>query len=137
MKKFNTDNSIESPTLITPFSLVHLITSATLFYIIRLYTSNTAYIVIIVLIIHTIYELKDYYTTYINKIEIKNPNYFASFFSNNTIENSIGDTIFCIIGVVIAYFCMVKTDLTIKYLRKTSIVLNIIVFSILAILRID
>lgn len=137
MKCFGVNNSIETPTLITPFSLVHLFTSATLFYIIRLYTSNTAYIVIIVLIIHTIYEFKDYYTTYINKIEIKTPNYFACFFKDNTIENSIGDTIFCIIGIVIAYFCMVKTNLSIKYLTKTSIVLNIVVFSILAILRID
>ena len=137
MKHFGKNNNIENPTLLTPFSLVHLVSGITLFILLSLYTKNRIVIIIGVLIIHTIYEFKDYYTTYINKIRFKKDNYFSEFFIDNTVINSIGDTIACIIGIIIGYYLVFNTNLPLMYLLKTSIVMNVIFFAILVKLQTD
>ena len=53
--------------------------------------------VVIVFILHTIYEIFDYYFSYINKTIVKRFSW-----KNNSLYNSIGDTICCIIGICVA-----------------------------------
>lgn len=137
MKHFGNNNSIENPTLLTPFSLVHLLSGITLFILLSLFTKNKLVIIIGVFIIHTIYEFKDYYTTYINKIRFEKDNYLSEFFIDNTFINSIGDTIACIIGIIIGYYLVFNTNLTLKYLLKTSLIMNVIFFAILVKLQTD
>tara|TARA_B100001540_G_C15741834_1_gene612650 strand:- start:442 stop:1014 length:573 start_codon:yes stop_codon:yes gene_type:complete len=98
---FNSYDNKKEPALFTPFSIIHITNCILLTYFL-LYCSdfNSKYIittVVIVFVLHTIYEIIDYYNTYINVTFIKQFSW-----KNNSLYNSIGDTICCIIGICIA-----------------------------------
>ena len=73
------------------------------------------------IIIHTLYEYKDYHYAYSNKKKI-------SYWMNNSFINSIGDTIACIFGLLLLYMCNIKNDLKIHYIY---FILFIIIFKLL------
>ncbi len=78
---------------------------------------------IIWIIVHTIYEIKDFYSTYIKKYKVRptRDNKLNGFFhSDNSFINSIGDTIAAIIGFYLLYFIKNKS------LRLVFLVLVII-----------
>lgn len=86
----------------------HLITGIfayILFHNILKYSVFKSFIIWIV--IHTLYEIKDYYHTYIIKYNIR-PNRINKlngfFHSDNSFINSIGDTLACIVGFFILYY---------------------------------
>ena len=91
----------KKPTLFTPFSILHMLFSVLLVYLLLFcYEFNTNYILIIIIIVfvvHTIYEIIDYYFSYINKAVVKEFSW-----KNNSLYNSIGDTICCVVGMFIA-----------------------------------
>lgn len=101
MKLFNSYDNKKEPALFTPFSIIHILNSILLVYfLLYCFDFKSKYIittVVIVFILHTIYEIFDYYFSYINKTIVKRFSW-----KNNSLYNSIGDTICCIIGICIA-----------------------------------
>jgi hypothetical protein len=84
-------DSREKPALFTPWSISHFFSGIVLFLFFNIFT-DIKNSIILTLIIHTIYEIKDYYYCYI----------INTF--NNSFTNSIGDTICCILGI---YFVII------------------------------
>ena len=85
---------------ITPWSFIHLLSGMSLFFfgnILKRYFDLTFSTFYFVLIIHTIYEIKDMSGYFIN-IEEE-----TLFLSNNSFFNSVGDTVACILGY---YICL-------------------------------
>lgn len=83
--------------LITPFALIHLLLSALLFKYLQFFF-NDAWSILLTFIIHTIYELKDYYVSYIKKRQF------------NSVINSLGDTLFCLIGIFICLITPINIE---------------------------
>ena len=95
MKFFNTHDSVNDPSLITQWSLMHFwigIQTAILF---KYYNLPDKTNLIISFILHTIYEFNDYYQTYISK------KYKADADDSNSIINCIGDVIVNLIGITL------------------------------------
>lgn len=112
--------------LLTPWSFLHLL-SGIVFTIISLslyQTFSTVSLLITGLMIHTIYELKDYYYSHIAISRMKQlphsietqfnqfandyaiSKYGKSLFDYNSIWNGIGDTLVFIIGMILAFVFM-------------------------------
>lgn len=106
----NTDNidTYNKPKIIDIYFYNHIIPGIfayILFHKILKYSLQKSFIVWI--IIHTLYEIKDYYYTYIKKYDIRpnRVNKLNGFFhSDNSFINSIGDTIAAIIGFYMLYY---------------------------------
>ena len=98
MKIFGDNDSKKDPTLITSWFLIHLLSGIILMYIFYIYFNIDIWIAtIIVLGLHTLYEIKD---LFINPLFYPDTNIKT----NHSILNSIGDTIGCIIGILIVIF---------------------------------
>jgi len=98
MKIFGDNDSKKDPTLITSWFLVHLLSGIILMYIFYIYFNIDIWIAtLIVLGLHTLYEIKD---LFINPLFYPDTNIKK----NHSILNSIGDTIGCIIGILIVIF---------------------------------
>lgn len=108
-------------TLITPWSFIHFLSGGTLFAFIR-YINNKFSLKInefqFMIIVHTIYEMKDFYKSYILKEN-------TSYWSDNTLFNSFGDTLCAIIGF---YFYKYYIFIGKNNRRNSYIILIIIVF---------
>ena len=89
-------DTIQKPSLITPWSLVHVLVGGLIYLYLKFFFKNisitTAFIVMIV--IHTLYEIKDLFSYF--KITKKTQ------WNDNSLTNSIGDTLCAIIGFFIA-----------------------------------
>lgn len=89
----NSDN-INTPTYITPWSYIHFLTGLNIFLVLKyIKVIPDIYNLIILFILHTIYECNDYINTYILYDKYK----------RNTLVNSIGDTIFALLGWILGY----------------------------------
>ena len=94
-------NSNITPIFYDIYSYYHLMTGYSFYMIMKhFYNMSFKKILIIWIIIHSIYECKDIFNTYILKIKPYSENIFIS---NNSFYNSIGDTLFTILGVIIAF----------------------------------
>ena len=89
-------DTIQKPSLITPWSFVHFLAGGLIYLYLKFFFKNisitTAFIVMIV--IHTLYEIKDLFLYF--KITKKTQ------WNDNSLTNSIGDTLCAIIGFFIA-----------------------------------
>ena len=110
MNLINLNDEKDNPSLITPFSIIHYLSGLFLFFTFNLFTENDLINFIIINIIHFIYECKDYFYTYIKSYDNSYMYYLSS---NNTLINSVGDTIFFLIGIYTALY--IKYN---KYLNK-------------------
>ena len=123
-------DSVSKPCLITPWFLIHFISSSTIYLFINLYTENKKIIFTSTLIIHTIYEIKDIYFAYILKIYTYN-NKFLNHWGNNSLLNSTGDTLGCLLGCSYVYIINNKYN---KYNKNqlclVSLINTIIYFTI-------
>ena len=120
MRVLGTEDTVKDPVLLTPFSIIHMISG---FIIQRYLKENTKLSLkqryITTLILHSIYEYKDYYKSYINvdnecQQKIK-PDYCR--WSDNSFINTIGDTISCLIGQYISENYLLKIKLN-KYVFR-------------------
>ena len=119
-------NTVETPVLFTPWTYIHFICASAFFLYSKMIFKSPLIAGLVFLLIHTIYEFKDYYTTYMNKKIFRHEGkdtYKYSFFKDNTLENSIGDTIACILGMLFSYmFLLIYPTKIIPLFQHFSIV---------------
>lgn len=87
-------DSKERPCLITPWFFIHFLAGGVLTSIFKNMGYSDKEVFTAVLIVHTLYELKDYHYTY-------NYEEQREWHGNNSLLNSIGDTIACILGYLV------------------------------------
>lgn len=85
------DDRLHDSCLITPFFLVHLLSGIWLASLFRTFFPSVKQVFLAVLFVHTLYEIKDYYVSYVLKL------------GQTSLWNSIGDTIAVIMG-----YCVYK-----------------------------
>jgi len=96
MKLIDWDDSIEKSSIITPWTLIHIMGSIVGGIIFLTFKVKFYYAVVIYFIIHGVYEIKDYIGTSYkinNKIHL-----------DNSVANSIGDQIFSILAFSLTYY---------------------------------
>ena len=102
IKLLSMSDTIKSRSFITPWTFIHFLNGSLgylyLKHILQISKINSF---IILFVLHTIYEIKDL-EYYYNKNKNKNKNIENDYYGNNSIINSVGDTIFFIIGFLIA-----------------------------------
>ena len=122
---FSLSDSEHKSALFTPWSLVHVWSSITLYLLFNIYVSNKLSL-ILTLIIHTLYEYRDFTSTYNIKLSMES--------SHNSLFNSVGDTICCILGIFIIMWMDIKGTknkvlfLLIFYLIN-SLMIQILIFN--------
>jgi hypothetical protein len=114
---YNKDDTIENPALFTPWSFMHILSSIQIILFLYYYGFRKN-IILYSFLIHSLYELKDYYFSYVLKVDY-------GVWYNNSFLNTIGDTISCFIGIYIGIY-LIKN----RYDVKNSF-LNIIFIEIL------
>ena len=87
------DDTVKDPCMITPFFLVHVVAGYWLACVIKTLFPSVKNVLLWVIILHTIYEIKDYYVNYVLK--------YNNIYTNSSWWNSIGDTIAAVIGYYI------------------------------------
>ena len=123
-------DSTTDPALFTPWSIMHFGSGFYLYLFLYLYTTNSLKTnFYIMLIIHTIYELKDLYITYFMGIKPGDVS-LAGLIANSSFYNSIGDTISSILGFYVAYLF---NNWLLVYKKKNSlkIIEKVLLFSFL------
>jgi len=92
-------DSKNNPVFITPWSLIHFLTGFVGIINSNYFNIDKEVSLIFLLLIHTLYEFKDYYFSYV----YKGPkNIISEWSSSNSIFNIFGDTLFFIIGMVLS-----------------------------------
>jgi hypothetical protein len=96
MKVLGWDDSRENPYIITPWTLIHIMTGIVSGVIFLIFKIKFYYAVVIYFIIHGVYEIKDYIGTHykING-EIK---------LDNSVANSIADQFFSVLAFSLTYY---------------------------------
>ena len=108
MKLFGLDDSIESSAVITPWSLIHVLSGYVIYVIAKRYIPGISFkeIIILCFVIHTLYEVKDlvcynddlFFALHGKKL-IDTASHFWD--HSNSLANSIGDTVFAFIGTAL------------------------------------
>jgi len=123
---YGIDDCKSKPLCFDRYTVIHFGYGMLLTYILLVYYQfNEAYyirILCIVFIIHTLYEIKDYLKTYIYpRKDLKSVSW-----DNNSLLNSVGDTIGFICGFLVMIFCSPKIQ---QYLTSIHMsILFIIIF---------
>lgn len=93
LQLFGKKDSRNTPTVFTPWAIVHGLVGGVMYLWISLVTGIKDFwtLFFAVLILHTLYEIYDYYRTY----ELET--------AQNTFPNSIGDTIAAMFGFVLVF----------------------------------
>ena len=123
MKFFTTHDSINDPSLITQWSLMHFWTGIQTAILFKYYNLPDKTNLIISFILHSIYEFNDYYRTHIAKIHSKDDSI------GDSIQNCIGDAIVNLFGTIL-YLAIYKQKPT----KKTviiSLIFTMLLFHIL------
>ena len=91
------EDTTKNPRFIDIHTLSHFLSGVFFFGIIMILNINITTGFLIWLVIHSLYELKDMYNTFILKIK-PGENRFFGFVSNNSFYNTISDTLFSALG---------------------------------------
>lgn len=108
------NDSVKNPCMITPFFLLHIVGGYWLASVIKTLFPSVKNVLLWVIILHTVYEIKDYYVSYILK--------YNTIYTNNSWWNSIGDTIAAVIG----YYIYKQTPLSLLTSTLIFIIINVI-----------
>jgi len=108
------DDSVKTPCMITPFFLLHVVGGYWLACVIKTLFPSVKNVLLWVIILHTVYEIKDYYVSYVLK--------YNNIYTNNSLWNSIGDTIAAVIG----YYIYEQTPLSLLISTVIFVIVNII-----------
>lgn len=92
------DDSVNKAVLITPWSIIHFLLGYLCMVYVNYFNINKDNAIVALFILHTIYEIKDYYFSYIKDPQSK----YEKWSSNNSIYNCFGDTIAFMLGVAFA-----------------------------------
>jgi hypothetical protein len=88
------------PTFITPWSLIHFLTGVISMLNANYFNIDKEFSFSILLLVHTLYELKDFYFSYV----YKGPKNSVSEWANsNSLLNMTSDTIFFILGTIVVF----------------------------------
>lgn len=120
IKIFNTKDSVNDPSLITIWSLIHFWSGIQTAIILKYYNLPDKTNLIISFIIHSIYELNDYYKSYIHKVQPKDE------YHTDSIQNCIGDAIVNLFGIII--FLKFSKQKPTKQQLISSIIITILLF---------
>lgn len=94
-------DTIDSNSFITPWTFIHFLTGyISAIGIMKCFNASFKKTLIILLILHTIYEIKDLKCYFSKKLNTKT-NCDKLEWSNNSLYNSIFDTIFFIFGILL------------------------------------
>ena len=126
----NKQDSIQKPALFTPASVLHFVVGIWFYSILKYYKYTIGQTYFFSIIVHTLYELQD--LTCNNKELCK---YFfdisdidSSYWKNNSIYNSIGDTLTFILGIIYGQLFFPKV--TSEIIKNTTLLVILIFFTI-------
>ena len=123
MKFFNTSDSVNDPSLITVWSSMHFWIGIQIAILFKYYNLSDKTNLIISFIIHTIYELNDYYQSYISK------KYKSDAEDSDSLINCIGDTIVNLFGIIL--YLQTSKQKPSKNTVIVSLIFTIVLFHIL------
>jgi len=116
------NDATNNPTLFTPWTIVHIASSSSLYAFFIMFVKHI-HSVYIAIFIHSLYELKDYYYSYIN---IK---YTGR--DSNSCLNSIGDTLGCFVGIYLSYklniYLSHKSNIYLSHNSNTHLIITCII----------
>lgn len=113
------DDSINNAVLFTPWSLIHFLFGYIGMAYINYFKVDKNFGMFVLFILHTLYEIKDWYFSYV----YKGPQFpLSKWSSDNSIYNCFGDTLVFILGMAFAVNSNYST---------TKLIIITILFSIL------
>lgn len=92
------EDSKEIPVFIDECSILHFLFGYVGILNLNYFKINQVYSVLLLFVIHTIYEIKDYYFSYVYKGK---QNLFTKKSAGNSLLNCIGDTLVFILGIIL------------------------------------
>jgi len=108
------DDTINDPCLVTPFFIIHLLAGIWLTSLLKTFFPSIKNVLIWVVLLHTVYEIKDFYVSYILK--------YNTIYTNNSWCNSIGDTI----AVIIGYYAYQQLQLSFIFITVLFVLVSAI-----------
>jgi len=116
-------DTMSKPSWFTPWSFIHFFTGFILFIIIKIIFPKITLVdnFLIVMCIHTIYEIKDMCYAYIH--------HNGSKWTNNSFINSIGDTICAAFGFIVGYIALNNASNSTIILMMLLYVISVIYYA--------
>ena len=127
------ENSVDNPLIHDQYTFIHFI-DGFFFYMLLNYFYKYSFIkgFLIWFVLHSIYEIKDLYFSYIKPVAPNKIHYYG-LISNNSWQNTISDTIYSMLGFILCYllFNKVKNINSYKYsIYLVSIIFFIVIHTI-------
>lgn len=94
MKILSLSDTRQNVGIITPWSLIHYLAGLNGYFLFNKLNVKDIHVYIILIILHTMYELKDYILSYYLNLNTE--------WGNNSVVNSVTDTIFFLLGIITA-----------------------------------
>lgn len=110
IKKILCKNENEFDCFFTPWSIVHFYSGYFLMLACQTFGLSYFHSFLVSNIIHLIYEIKDYYITY-HVRSAQTPRSYQVDWNYNTLFNSIGDQLSCILGMLLYIFIRETYDI--------------------------
>jgi hypothetical protein len=103
-------DTVKQNALITPWTYIHILSGIVMATFLQYGTNYSKFVItIIVLIIHSIYEINDLRYYYTGNSDDKTSEDYK--WKNNSFVNTIGDTIAAILGVYISFYLSIQSEL--------------------------
>ena len=107
------NDGVNNPCMITPFFIIHLLSGIWLTSLLKTFFPSIKNVLLWVVLLHTVYEIKDFYVSYILK--------YNTIYTNNSWLNSIGDTI----AVIIGYYAHQQLSLSFTFITVVFVFISV------------
>jgi len=131
MKLHDDNDTIKKPAIFTPASVLHFVVGIWLYSVCTYYKYTTVQTYFISIMLHTVYELQDLACN--NKELCK---YFfgisdihSSYWKNNSLYNSLGDTFAFILGIVYGQLFFPK--MTSEIVKNKKLIVILFMFTVM------